>query len=67
MPRIKSDGKDLEFTPGKNGSLTYEASTKMVPPTYEEPKTRAKTVPRGNEKIAMNIANMMMKGRLGYK
>lgn len=74
MPRVRSDGKDLDFKPGKNGSLTYQGSVDPAPGAPYEPKVRAKTVPspaveeeQNNKKVAMNIANTMMSGKLGYK
>ncbi len=70
MPKkINQDGKEYTFNPGPNGSLTapmppqpapYQGQSKVVPmSTPMDQNTRGQ--------IAMNIANTMMKGKLGYK
>ncbi len=68
MPRVRSDGKDLDFKPGENGSLTYKAEVNapFAKTVFNEPtpEARAKTVPMADDqtpqKVALNIANMMM-------
>jgi hypothetical protein len=72
MPkRIVQDGREYSFEPGKNGSLTSKSQNRIEPPA---PSDKSKTVPsplvdeeRASKRIARNIANTMMTGKLGYR
>ena len=67
MPRsyqVRSDGKDLTFTPGKGGSLMYQA--KMGPHmNFHTPEKRAKVISDKAMRNRMGLAKVLA-GKSGY-
>lgn len=68
MPRIRSDGRDWDFKPGKNGSLTSVDKQPMGTLSFPEHPKVAKVITnpqlvqdeQARKRVAMNIANRMM-------
>ena len=67
MPRsyqVRSDNKNMTFTPGKGGSLMYQGSMNPQMKFYT-PKKRAKVITPQTMRNRMSVARVLS-GKSGY-